>query len=395
MSYWLVACNAEGMTDGGSQTLDILKSRVYERSGLVEELCKFEVPGTLKFGSFDNLIKLLDDLQKYDGQVESVLRRVERQLLELDPMCEFKIISQRAQMSWDYYIRKFAWDDAKFPRTRAIMDNLQLLLSSVQKLDEEVRNKATQYSDLKTQLNATTKKDSGSLVQKDLIDVLTPDVVRPDDFINTEHLTTVVVIVARGAEKDWLSFYEYSTEFVVPKSTKKFPADDKDGNSLWRVVLFKSAVDKFKTECRAKKFVVRDFAYSASRYQEVMEQRGSLEAEAKKHETFVRRVCHAAFSDTLVAWMHLKAMRVFVEAVLRFGVPPNFNGFLLKPTGGAAKQAQLRANLADIFKGAGAFGSSYHAAPKGDGEGGGAGEMESGEYYPYVSLAFTPIAAKA
>ena len=94
--------------------------------------------------------------------------------------------------------------------------------------DEEVRNKATQYSDLKTQLNATTKKDSGSLVQKDLIDVLTPDVVRPDDFINTEYLTTVVVIVARGAEKDWLSFYEYSTEFVAPKSTKKFPADDKD-----------------------------------------------------------------------------------------------------------------------------------------------------------------------
>merc|ERR1719183_2802707 len=117
------------MTDGGSQTLDILKSRVYERSGLVEEICKFEVPGTLKFGSFDNLIKLLDDLQKYDGQVESVLRRIERQLLDLDPQAEFKIISQRTQMSYEQYLRKFVWDDAKFPRTRALVDNLQLLLA--------------------------------------------------------------------------------------------------------------------------------------------------------------------------------------------------------------------------------------------------------------------------
>merc|ERR1719163_726870 len=181
MSYWLVACNSE--QESKDAILSVLKSRVYERSSLCEELCKFEVPETLRFGSFDNLIKLLDDLQKFDGNVESVLRRIERQLLELDPSAEFKVISQRTQMSYEQYVRKFTWDDAKFPRTRAIVDNLQLLLSSVQKLDEEVRNKSLQYGDIKTQLNAMTKKDTGSLVQKDLIDVLTPDVVKEDDFI--------------------------------------------------------------------------------------------------------------------------------------------------------------------------------------------------------------------
>ena len=51
----------------------------------------FDVPENLKFGSFDSLIKLVDELGKYDSQVESVARRVERQALELDPTTELSV----------------------------------------------------------------------------------------------------------------------------------------------------------------------------------------------------------------------------------------------------------------------------------------------------------------
>jgi len=95
-----------------------------------------------------------------------------------------------------------------------------------------------------------------------------------------------------------------------------------------------------------------------------MSQRGSLEADAKKHETFLRRVCHAASSDTLVAWVHLKAVRVFVEAVLRFGVPPNFAAFLLKPAAGAAKQTKLRTELNDVSPPRGSLATPTWARPR-------------------------------
>merc|ERR1712118_229064 len=115
-----------------------------------------------------------------------------------------------------------------------------------------------------------------------------------------------------------------------------------------------------------------------------MGQRGALEAEAKKQETFLRRVCHAAFSDSLVSWTHLKAMRVFVEAVLRFGVPPNFTAFLLKPAAGSSKQHRLRTELNDIFSTSGLFGQQYHASSQAE---------EGEDYYPYVSLTFSPVSA--
>ena len=36
------------------------------------------------------------------------------------------------------------------------------------------------------------------------------------------------------------------------------------------------------------------------------------------------RMSKSAFSDTFQAWIHLKALRVYVESVLRYGLPPEF-----------------------------------------------------------------------
>lgn len=42
------------------------------------------------------------------------------------------------------------------------------------------------------------------------------------------------------------------------------------------------------------------------------------------------RIARSAFSDTFQAWTHLKALRVFVETVLRYGLPPEFVSAVIK-----------------------------------------------------------------
>lgn len=54
-----------------------------------------DVPKELKFGSFDDLIRMADDLIKHDSTCEQVVRRLERQVLEIDPSAELKVIYQR------------------------------------------------------------------------------------------------------------------------------------------------------------------------------------------------------------------------------------------------------------------------------------------------------------
>jgi V-type H+-transporting ATPase subunit C len=55
----------------------------------------------------------------------------------------------------------------------------------------------------------------------------------------------------------------------------------------------------------------------------------------------------ASFSEAFRAWIHLKAIRIFVESVLRYGLPVNFQAFLLKVSAG--KEKLLRSALGELY----------------------------------------------
>ena len=88
---WIVACSSAEKSK--ENTLDSLNIRLTQNTRLCEDVCLFDVPDNLKFGSFDSLIKLVDDLGKFDSQVESIVRRVERQSLDLDPSADLNVCS--------------------------------------------------------------------------------------------------------------------------------------------------------------------------------------------------------------------------------------------------------------------------------------------------------------
>ncbi|CAE8642123.1 unnamed protein product [Polarella glacialis] len=395
--FWIVAVGcSKGQGVGSQSEKDGLLAELKRQSSLTgnkEGPQKFEVPDgerSLLFGSFDNLISLTDDLAKSDSSVDGIVHRLERQTLELDPKAEFKVKSQRQEKPFVDYLRTWQWDEAKYPKTRSIQDILTFLMSVVNKLDEEARNKTAQYNEFKTQKGNMSKKDGANLAGKDLLDVLTPDVVKctggpDDDFIMTEYVTTVPVIIPRGQEEDFLKFYESTDQYVAPMSARKFEGmDDNDGNSLWRVVMFRSAVDVFKKACREKRFLAKDFEYSEEAYKKLQVQRATLEESVKRQHELVRGLYQAAWSDVMVAWMHIKAMRVFVESVLRFGMPPRFASFVLCPKATATTRA--RKALSDILgKQAGTFSVDDKTDSRGE------DSTDDDEFFPYVSLSLTPF----
>eukprot|EP00927_Polykrikos_kofoidii_P081463 TRINITY_DN7887_c0_g1_i1.p1 TRINITY_DN7887_c0_g1~~TRINITY_DN7887_c0_g1_i1.p1 ORF type:complete len:416 (-),score=78.36 TRINITY_DN7887_c0_g1_i1:242-1489(-) len=357
---------------------------------------KFNVPDgdrSLMFGSFDNLIRLTDDLQKADSQLDSIVHRLERQYLEIEPKATFKMLLPREEKTFIDYFSSWNWNEAKYPRSRLISDNLGFLMSSLTKLDEEARNKTAQYNEVKTQKGNLAKKEGAMLPNRDMVDVLTPEVVKvtkpdpaaDDDFIMTEHMTTVVVILPRGAAPVFLNKYETVCKFVAPRSAKQLKVpEDKDGNTVWRVVVFRTEVENFKKACRENRWNPRDFEYSEDAYRKLEKQRQTVEESSKRLHERIRSICQASWSEAMTAWMHLKAMRVFVESVLRFGMPPRFAAFVIPVPDGST--VALRKALADILgKGSQSYGAydKMASASAEDGE----------EYFPYVSFSFTPFTA--
>jgi V-type H+-transporting ATPase subunit C len=377
-TYWIAAVAAP---EGGSGTVfDAAKKSLAPHCN---EVCQVDCPADLTFRSFDSLIKLVDDLTKFDGQVEGTLRRFEKTMHEFGPNPEFSIVSQRQTFPLKTYMSNFQWDDAKFPKSRTITENLQLMTSTVQKLDDEVRNKLNGLQELKTAHAGISKKDI-SFQTRDLVDVLLPSKVNAEDFVDTENMCTVIVVVPQGTEKDFMASYSTMAEFIVPDSAKKLPFEDKEHNSLYRVVLFRKAVDAFKAAARAKRFTVRDFTFSLAKFQEQEARRNELEAELTSAMSMSKMICRAAFSDTFVAWMHAKMMRTFVEAVLRFGVNtggnPQFTALMLLPKSVKTEKA-VREVLTSV--------AEKHG-PKEKVE----DKMAEEEFFPYVFLTMTPLIAQ-
>lgn len=300
------------------------------------------------------------------------------------------IKTQRQEKTLKEYLANWEWDEAKYPKSRQVADNLVLLTSVVQKMDEEVRNKTGQYNEAKTAKSNVAKKDGASLPTRDLVDLLTPDVVKnfggsSDDFIETEHMTTVCVIVGRGNDKDFLKQYESFTDDVVPGSAKHFTGlDDKDGNMLFRVVIFKTGMEAFKKGCREKRFVPRDFEYSKDGYAKLLKTRAELEEQTASMYAKLKDLLAAAWSDAMVAWFHVKAMRVFVECVLRYGNATPFATFVVVPKNGLTARKALGETLRSK-KVKQAFSAEKMAE---------AAAEEGEEYFPYVSLSFTPFTAQ-
>ena len=57
---------------------------------------------------------------------------------------------------------------------------------------------------------------------------------------------------------------------------------------------------------------------------------GYQTAKTKLIKNELVRMTKAAFADIFQAWTHLKALRIFVESVLRYGLPPEFISAVIK-----------------------------------------------------------------
>jgi V-type H+-transporting ATPase subunit C len=364
------------------------ESYLSDLQGSLGEVVPFNVPdgdNSLKFGSFDDLIRLTDDIAKMDSQVEAIVRRIERSYYEVEPekadnpAQDFKIVQGSKTQSFAQYMKNWEWNEAKYPKTRGLQTNLSSLMSTANKLDEEAKVKANGYNELKSAVANDQKKATGNLASRDLSSVLVPGVVQDGDFVQTEHLTTLVVILPEAGVKGFLEKYETYSEKVVPGSAKRFAGVSEEGSDTqaWRVVVFKSEVEAFLKKSREERVAtVRQFEYSAAGYEKSKSQKAELQKACEQQEKMMKSFAKAAFSDAMVAWVHVKAMRVFVESVLRFGIPPNFGAFIVTPQDGKLEAAR-----------------KVLATKLGGGADAGADDEE--DYYPYVSVTFNPFSAKA
>jgi len=336
-NFWLVSVPREESDETGERVIDVMRSRLEEK-GLCQSISKFEVPN-FRIGTYDSLMTLSDDLKKVDTYVEGQLKRIATYYWKVTDKKDDVVIHFN-HVRPDDYLKAFVWDSAHYSVRKQLSEITENIQSEVGKIEEDLRLKVQAFTSVETVLNKVHKDETGSLLTRDLTNILkTPTV----NILETDYLITLIVVVPRNDIKIWEREYETFTDYVMPRSAQVI-ADDTD-YFLITIVTFKQFVDDFKLKAREFKFTVRKHEPNSSMDQE---RRDELQKTLDKRKKDLNRFCKTNYGEVFMAWVHLKAIRVYVESVLRFGLPARFRAVVIEPPKKGVKK--LRKALDTMYK---------------------------------------------
>ncbi|NXX42186.1 VATC1 ATPase, partial [Tricholaema leucomelas] len=338
--FWLISAPGEKTCQ---QTWEKLHAATTKHNNLSTN-SKFNIPD-LKVGTLDVLVGLSDELAKLDAFVEGVVKKVAQYMADVLEDSKDKVqenlLANGGKLLTMIYL---SFERKGFKNPSSFLDAVLSLFifKGVNQIDNDLKARASAYNNLKGNLQNLERKNAGSLLTRSLADV-----VKKEDFVlDSEYLVTLLVIVPKSNYNDWVKQYETLAEMVVPRSSNVL-FEDQD-SYLCNVTLFRKAVDDFKHKAREYKFLVRDFQYNEEEMKADKEEMNRLSTDKKKQFGPLVRWLKVNFSEAFIAWIHVKALRVFVESVLRYGLPVNFQAMLLQPNKKTMKK--LREVLYDLYK---------------------------------------------
>ncbi|KAK4767969.1 hypothetical protein SAY87_003110 [Trapa incisa] len=368
--YWVVSLPVQG-----SATASSLWNRLQEqisRHSFDTPLYRFNIPN-LRVGTLDSLLSLSDDLLKSNNFMEGVSHKIRRQIEELERVTGVESNALTVDgVPVDSYLTRFVWDEARYPTMSPLKEIVDSLQGQVTKIEDDLKVRAAEYNNVRSQLNAINRKQSGSLAVRDL-----SNLVKPEDIVQSENLMTILAIVPKYSQKDWLSSYETLTSYVVPRSSKKLYEDNE--YALYTVTLFRRVADNFRSNAREKGYQIRDFEYSSEAQDSQKQEQDKLVQDQENLRSSLLQWCYASYGEVFSSWMHFCAVRIFAESILRYGLPPSFLSCVLAPSTKSEKKVRsILEGLCDSTN------SAYWKSE--DDVGSMAGLGGDGDSHPYVSF---------
>lgn len=289
-----------------------------------QPLAEFKLPD-FQIKTLDSLVQLSEELSKLDSTLAASVAKVVDVIQNVEPnklSSETRVVNLKPA-TW--YVEHFSWNTSKFRLDKSIKDLVQLISNEALSLDNDVRLAYQGYQTAKSNFLAADRKKNGDLLIKSL-----HEIVRPEHFVlDSEHLTTVLVAVPKSLVGDFEKTYESVNEWVIPRSAQEIARDLE--YVLFAVSLFKKYEHEFITAAREHKWHPRtDFVYLEEILNELRKEFDTTKATETKSKNDLIRLAKTAYSEIFSDWLHIKAIRMYVESVLRYGLPPQFDTYAIK-----------------------------------------------------------------
>jgi V-type H+-transporting ATPase subunit C len=357
------------------------------KSSLINDGSKINQIGIPDFivGNLDSLISLSDELNKSNTSVESVLRKIERQYLDVASTGSSSAEKLRINgCDVEKYLSGFKWDPTNYPfHSKPLQEICASVLNMASRVDEELKRKSTSYSEKSQNYAALQRRKAVNMTTSDFEDFLSPEAVaklRIRDSAQSEYLQPLMVVVPRALsdqfEKEYASIGNniacggpkwagrenqvgsndghFGTNAgrsqkispVVPNSLKLAFDDAKLDSKLYLIYSLKGhytsgglqTVDgvttfvdgnfteylkPLKEAFREQKYHIREFSYNveASKAGGLDNLISIAKQEIDEAQVSLSKWCATNFGQVYSGWIHLRVIKAFAESVLRYGLP--------------------------------------------------------------------------
>ncbi|KFM57889.1 V-type proton ATPase subunit C 1-B, partial [Stegodyphus mimosarum] len=286
---------------------------------------KFHIPNFLT-GTLDKLIGLLGDLRELDSYTENLVQRIFNLMRDIvDDTGKLKDNLVVNDVDLPTYVIKFTWNKAKYPEQQPLRHIYDMIKKEVRNVENDTEQRSGAYFASQSKVSSLEKTESGNLIHRPLADI-----VKKEHFVlGSKYLTTLLVVVPSNLEKAWHATYATLAEMVVPDSSIKVYEDK--SHSLYTVTLYKRCVEDFKTNAKQRRFFVCDFEYSEENLAVDKMRSKKVKTEENRKLALYWTWLKLSFGECFSALIHIKALRIFADSVIRYGLPVNFQAILIQP----------------------------------------------------------------
>ncbi|KAL2684977.1 hypothetical protein Neosp_006070 [[Neocosmospora] mangrovei] len=293
----------------------------------------FSIPD-FKIGTLDALVQQADDLAKLEASCQAVVAKVGDSLKNVlegdeDRIAQYKMVNDKPT---DQYLGTFKG---------------RLELATV---DNDVKTKFNQYNSVKTNLATLQRRQTGNLSTKSLTPIVDPSLLIQD----SEYIETHLIVVPANSKKDFIKSYETLAPMVVPRSSVQVAQDEEF--VLFAVATFKKHSAEFLAKCREQKWTPRQYKHVQGGREEEQRELDRVTNEERKVCGEALRMGRTGWSESVMIWVHVLTLRVFVEAVLRYGLPLDYVTALVKTTTKLAPKVKTALDSNYSYLGGNAFG---------------------------------------
>lgn len=165
---------------------------------------------------------------------------------------------------------------------------------------------------------------------------------------DSEYLETHLVVVPNNSKKDFLKSYETISPMVVPRSAIEVTSDEEF--VLFAVTTFKKHSADFQHKCREARWTPRDYKYVEGGKEEEQKEVEKVNRDERKLWGEALRLSRTGWSESVMIWIHVLTLRVFVETVLRYGLPLDYVAGIIKASSSFYALCRFEAELTNTDK---------------------------------------------